>query len=83
MVGWHRSDHGLTRVRVETQAATSSAQTAVIGSSNPHRDALKHFDQVFNVIEDRGGDIARGALAWGTRKANWKRQRPHCRPRSS
>jgi cysteinyl-tRNA synthetase len=34
------------------------------GNAQPILDALTLFDQVFNVLEDRDADIARGALAW-------------------
>jgi cysteinyl-tRNA synthetase len=34
------------------------------GNVQPILDALAAFDQVFNVLEDRDADIARGALAW-------------------
>jgi cysteinyl-tRNA synthetase len=34
------------------------------GNVQPILDALRQFDQVFNVLEDRDADIARGALAW-------------------
>jgi cysteinyl-tRNA synthetase len=38
------------------------------GNVQPILDALAAFDQVFNVLEDRDADIARGALAWAERE---------------
>jgi cysteinyl-tRNA synthetase len=46
------------------------------GNVQPILDALQQFDQVFNVIEDRDAEIARGALAWAEREGKLEEAAP-------